>query len=307
MDRHDRSTGRRVAERNLRRTLLLVLPALVAGTALNAAGCAAAYDRPSSWVSGGIAAVEIVDRTTGEHLPAFTSWAGATRGNHFVVGAPGHEYQLRIRNLTGGRILAVGSVDGVNVVSGETAAASQQGYVIGPWQSVEINGWRTSLANTSSFFFTEQGASYAARTGRPDDVGVIGVAVFRERRSSTPPQVIGQARDREPMPMRKSEAPGDAAASRDASRPQASGGVARMEERAPAAAAPAPSLGTGYGRNEDSRATRVAFERATSTPAEVLSVRYDSYANLVAMGVLPRTIARAPDPFPGGFVQPPPN
>jgi hypothetical protein len=72
---------------------------------------------------------------------------------------------------------------------------------------------------------------------------------------------------------------------------------------------PAPSLGTGYGRDETSYAQRVAFDRATTTPAEVLTVRYDSRANLLAMGVLPRPrmIGRAPDPFPGRFVAPPPN
>ena len=37
------------------------------------------------------------------------------------------------------------SVDGVNVVSGETASPSQSGYVLDPYESVEISGWRKSL------------------------------------------------------------------------------------------------------------------------------------------------------------------
>ena len=94
---------------------------------------------------------------------------------------PGHEYAVRIRNCTGGRVLVVTSVDGVNVISGDTAVAAQSGYVLDPWASVEIAGWRKSLDRTAAFYFTDLGDSYAARTGRPQNVGVIGVAVFQER------------------------------------------------------------------------------------------------------------------------------
>ncbi len=48
-------------------------------------------------------------------------------GRHYIVGMPGHEYAVRIRNTTGARILVVTSVDGVNVVTGDTAAPSQSG------------------------------------------------------------------------------------------------------------------------------------------------------------------------------------
>ena len=90
---------------------------------------------------------------------------------------------MRIRNCTGARVLVVTSVDGVNVISGDTAAPSQSGYVLEPWGSVEITGWRKSLSRTAAFYFTDLGDSYAARTGRPQNVGVIGVAVFQEKPS----------------------------------------------------------------------------------------------------------------------------
>jgi hypothetical protein len=103
-----------------------------------------------------------------------------------------------------------------------------------------------------------------------------------------------------------------------ANAPSASGMDRKSEAAEPAAASPmmaqsakkpSPSLGTGYGRDETSYAQRVAFERATTAPAEVLALRYDSRDNLLAMGVLPRPrmIGRAPDPFPGSFVAPPPD
>ena len=59
-------------------------------------------------------------------------------------------------------------------------------------------------------------------------------------------------------------------------------------------------LGTGHGRGEDSPAQYVAFERATSVPAEVLTLYYDSYRNLLARGVIRQPVPFAPRrrPFP---------
>ena len=78
----------------------------------------------------------------------------------------------------------------------------------------------------------------------------------------------------------------------------------RAKKRAPErrlAKARRPQLGTGHGRDESSYATRVAFERASSTPAQVVSIRYDRRDNLIAMGVLPAPAyaERTPQPFPG--------
>ena len=64
-------------------------------------------------------------------------------------------------------LLAVVSVDGVNVVTGETAAPAQGGYVIDSWRNLDITGWRKSDAEVAAFHFTASQASYAARTGRP--------------------------------------------------------------------------------------------------------------------------------------------
>jgi hypothetical protein len=85
-------------------------------------------------------------------------------GERYVVGTPGHEYAIRIRNDSGQRVLAVTSVDGINVLSGETASPEQSGYVIDAGGSVQISGWRTSLERASAFYFTDLGDSYAALT-----------------------------------------------------------------------------------------------------------------------------------------------
>lgn len=212
---------------------------------------------------GGLADVRVFDRSDGRQLPVH--WH---QGQAYVVGTPGHEYRVTVRNRQGSDLLAVMSVDGVNVITGQTAHPLQSGYVIGPRTRLTVDGWRKSLERTAAFYFSALGDSYAARTGRPDNVGVIGVALYR--RKAEPPQPFG----------------GFAPA------PRAESGSSR--ESADAAA----PLGTGHGRIETSRARHVAFERASRDPAETLTLRYDSYRNLVAMGVIPHA-ARRPAAFPG--------
>jgi len=95
-----------------------------------AAPAVAAY-----YPTGSLVSVDIYDRADGTSLPVYTK-----DGQSYVVGVPGHEYAVRVRNCTGQRVLAVTSVDGVNVISGETASPDQSGYVIDAWSSVEITG-----------------------------------------------------------------------------------------------------------------------------------------------------------------------
>lgn len=75
----------------------------------------------------GLVEVEVYDRAEGTALPVHTK-----DGRRYIVGTPGHDYALRIRNRTGARVLAVTSVDGVNVISGDTASPTQSGYVLAP-------------------------------------------------------------------------------------------------------------------------------------------------------------------------------
>lgn len=222
--------------------------------------------------AGRLADLSVYDRTEGKRLAVH--WH---EGRAYVAGKPGNEYHVSVRNRQGEDLLAVVSVDGVNVVSGETADPSQAGYVLSPRRSLDIQGWRKSLSQTAAFYFTALPDSYAARTGRPDNVGVIGVALFRRKPVQAAPRD-----DRPELSREKQSGAGPAA------------------DAAPSAEAAAP-LGTGHGRRETSHARQVAFERATLTPVETLMLYYDSYRNLVARGVLRPSIPLAPlpRPFPG--------
>lgn len=250
---------------------------------------------------GSLVDVTVYDQTERRTLPVHRH-----EGRHYVVGKPGNEYQIRVRNRTGGDILSVVSVDGVNAVSGETAAWHQTGYVLGPHQGFAVKGWRKSLERVAGFFFTEHPNSYAARTGRPDNVGVIGVAVFR--RKVEPAARIEQSPPRsEPAPGAREDspfpAPAEAASSAGDPAPANESAAARLIAPDAYRAGKAPSLGTGHGRSQTSRVSYASFERATERPEEVIAIHYDTFSNLVALGVI-RT-PRIASPFPGQFVPDP--
>jgi hypothetical protein len=259
----------------LRRRGLLARCALAAALNLAAATAARADDR--------LVRVDVIDRDDGRALQVWRD-----RGRPVVAGRPGARYALRLVNDSGERVLAVVAIDGVNVVSGETAAVGQRGYVLAPWQRAEITGWRKSDDEVAAFEFTALSDSYAARTGRPQDVGVIGVAVFRE----APTPEIAHA----PLPA-----------------PRLEGGArSAPAEAADASRGRAERLGTGHGERETSVVRTTPFERASSRPDQRIEIRYDSLDNLVAAGIVPppRVAATAPRAFPAdpprGYVPDPP-
>ncbi len=261
----------------------LCIGATIAWLAAISIGAAAAHGIPPQSQT----AVEIVDRTEGRVLPIY--WHD---GRRYVVGKPGNEYAVRMRNGGAGRILAVMSVDGVNVITGDTASPRQSGYVLSPHESAEIAGWRTSLSHTAAFYFTSLPDSYAARTGRPDNVGVIGVAVFGEK-----------ARPIALNDLRRKDAAVDEAKTAQAPAPSSPAAAARNETAGGLAREQQSRLGTGYGRSETSYASYTPFERASELPAETIAIYYDSYENLLAQGVpvAPVPLARLrPSPFPDG-------
>ncbi len=275
---------------------------------------------------GRLADVTVTDRNTGTALPVHYH-----QGEYWVAGVPGAKYAIDIRNASGARVLAVTSVDGVNVVSGETASTAQTGYVFGAWQRYGITGWRKGNEAVAAFEFTASPNSYAERTGRPRDVGVIGVALFRERvapvvspvyphhsrrdRYSEPyaESSAGAAAPAAPAPLSAPSARADSAhgnfGAADKPRAESAAPTARLEREsndasmakraASQAAQPAPKLGTGHGERESSYVSNTEFERERSTPNEVIRIRYDSRENLVAMGVIPQY--RTPPPYPRAF------
>ena len=233
------------------------------------------------------------------------------RGKSYIEGTLGDRYQIRVFNHTNGRVEAVVTVDGRDVITGQIGNyRKNRGYVIAPHSSVLIDGFRTSWRRVAAFRFTDKSDSYGARMGTPENVGVIGVAIFKENRPE-PPQPIIQYRDEPHVHRYKSSRP--SAPESDHAAEAEIGGRARSRASRPKRG---QSLGTQYGEQTYSPSTNAQFQRRNRwRPNGMLAVRYDDYNGLVDLGVLPRPSphyhAPDPEPFPGSrsgqFAPPPPR
>lgn len=119
------------------------------------------------------------------------------RGDRFVIGQEGREYQIKVRNLCDARLEVVLSVDGLDVMDGQPASIKKRGYLIAPGREMVVSGFRTSEEKVASFKFSSVGSSYAnLRHGETRNVGVVGLAVFTEkgREPGVEKRVRGRAR-----------------------------------------------------------------------------------------------------------------
>lgn len=269
--------------------------------------------------------LQVVDRGTGRALPFWRQ-----NGRLFIAGEPGARYGLRVSNHTGGRVLLVLSVDGVNVFTGETAKYDQRGYVVEAYDSYDVTGWRKSETEVAAFAFAPLSASYASRTGRPGDVGVIGMAVFRERPPAPRPYAEAsrgrfeqRTSDRDsasdavspPLPLPPMMAPSMKAAPAPTTPAQAPSIARGAAAESSIARRTDEKLGTAHGAREWSSITLVDFVRATSRPQSVRQIEYDTAPHLLARGVTPPPSypdypQHRPRPFPeepgrSGFVPDP--
>jgi hypothetical protein len=266
--------------------MISIRSSLTRRLALGALASAALLASLPAMAVGQMVDVRIINRDSGRTMPTY-----AFKGELWVAGEPGARYAIQLHNQTRGRLLNVVSVDGVNVVSGETAAFDQTGYVLDSLQRYDVSGWRKSSKEIAAFEFTRAPKSYAARTDRPDDVGVIGVAVFREQQPSWREREQQEESDLQSgrgSYSKSAPAPGSGAVPKSGS----SGRSFQFDNNGPAA----QDLGTGHGDRERDRVSSTEFERGSKRPDEIIRIRYDSYANLVEMGVIPNYRGRPRDP-----------
>lgn len=126
-----------------------------------------------------------VIREGGETLPTY-----AHRDRFYVQGNAGERYIIRIVNPTANRVEAVVSVDGLDVVDGESGDLRKRGYVVPPYGETRIEGFRTSHADVATFRFSSVSDSYAGKKGKARNVGVIAVALFEEQAPEPEQQII---------------------------------------------------------------------------------------------------------------------
>jgi hypothetical protein len=191
------------------------------------------------------------------------------------------------------------------------------------------------MAEVATFRFSSVADSYAGRLGQARDVGVIGVAFFPEREqliAHQPPAPPYYPRPSRVAPAPRaasgyggvdlapaSPAPAPATASADGVVQSAEASGPRAK-RAPAEAQAEErrGLGTEFGESRESRVSTTDFERASArVPSQVVAIRYNDRAGLVALGIVIPTPHRYVDSEVGlretatpfretRFAQPPP-
>lgn len=206
-------------------------------------------------------------RVSGSTAPLFQ--ASNRPDRWYLEAREGGKYEIVVRNTTGERLAFVIAVDGLNAINGLRShlGADEPMYVLDPWQSTTVKGWRKDLGNVSRFIFVDEKRSYAARTDQANgDLGWIRVAAFNEFRP-----IVYEDRARE----------------RTGSRRQANGMETKASDGPPAAAAPESSPGTGWGKNERDRVRQVEFTPEHIACTQVI-LRYEYRQALVTLGILPR-------------------
>jgi hypothetical protein len=116
-------------------------------------------------------------------------------GKTIVIGSAGQRYSIVLETHTSHRFEAVATVDGLDVINGKAGTFENRGYILMPFATLEIDGFRQSSSAVAAFRFGAVGDSYAAQMGTARNVGVIGVAFFGERGDAFVPENEARLRD----------------------------------------------------------------------------------------------------------------
>lgn len=171
----------------------------------------------------------------------------------WIVGELNKEYKIQLINNCDQNIMAILSVDGLNTLNGQRANFNSPGYLLGPKEKIIINGWQKSKNKIASFYFTYPENSYANKSNNNFNLGIIGVAFFNEKNNRK-----FKEKSLESVPSNKIN------------------NLRKSDEQA---------VGTGWGREQNNPIDFVNFNKEEN-PFYIKNVRYDSYKNLVSMGII---------------------
>lgn len=258
-------------------------------------------------------------------------------GQLYVAGKKGSQYQIRVRNKGSKNVMVVVTVDGRNIITGEPGDYHGSGHVIGPKSSWTFKGWRTSDDEVAAFEFGKKKDAYSTEMGSPENVGVIGVAVFEELE---PDPVIKTVKEYVPMPYPVYPQPTYPYPRRDiwwttigtgvepngnvlfggvqaggsevfaargvtystcSNTVTSSGLSVKLDSHIAQEGQKQQRLGTGWGEQLSSPVRSVSFQKATEEPCEVHTIRYDSLGALRERGIMVRPSEKrqeVPQAFP---------
>lgn len=256
----------------------------------------------------------------------------AHEGRYYLEGRPNTEFTLLVRNNTPTRVLTVITVDGLSVMDGKKGSLDGNGYVVDPFQTLKIPGWRLDDDDVAKFIFAGKGKSYAAKKGNSRNVGVIGCAIFNEDASLTSFTVICDSNhgsilrggvithtgDSIPgwctttsgeVPCSYDDAGSSVYSVSDCSvegEEPTSGSVyssnvvgtpERTARRVSTKKMATQNIGTGFGEKVSHGVTEVSFNKK-DRPTEVFAIHYDDRKGLESRGIDLNRKVHVANPFP---------
>jgi len=212
------------------------------------------------------------------------------RSKNYVEAIPGAEYEVRVRNPFPFRVAVALSVDGLNTIDARRSSAwNASKWVIEPYGTISINGWQMSSERARRFYFTSEQDSYGAKLGQTANLGVVSAVFYRELR---------------PVPVPITPAPPEP---RYEERGERERGSAGADSSAGTSQAPSARANKGImSRDDDYAATGIGRSvhndvqwvnmNLDARPVGEVTIRYEYYAALVRLGIVPRHYPR-PDPL----------
>lgn len=101
-------------------------------------------------------------------------------GLTYIEAKEGTEFSIEVKNHHYGRVVAIISVDGIDVVDGKPATSKSRGYILNGTSAETIRGYRRSQDEIAAFKFTNAQGSYAADKGAGQNNGIIAVKFVGE-------------------------------------------------------------------------------------------------------------------------------
>jgi len=207
------------------------------------------------------------------------------QGSTYVEAIKGREYSIRISNPLGERVAVALSVDGLNTINAQhTQARLGPKWVLGPYESIIIDGWQINSQQARRFFFTNEARSYGARLGQTENLGLISAAFFKER-----PRVI-QHMDK---PFSSAVPLQGNATEKSKDQAPAARLESQREDRAASRELQPEYAATGIGDRVNHEVERVYLD-LEDRPFATFDLRYEFRPILVKLGVIPPTVALDP-------------
>jgi hypothetical protein len=217
------------------------------------------------------------------------------------------------------------SCDGLDVLTGQPASVKNNGYIVPAHDKIEIKGWRLNSEHVAKFRFGKTGKSYAVTSGvdvEAKNVGVIGVALYKEKEPSTNPIYITYPGTFYPSyPAYPWNVPGtcphpeitwtnlnlvcsSSPANTDNSAAISSACSAMPLSASVGTSAVKQDIGTEFGKQINDRVAVVDFS-VKDTPDKIITIFYDSLENLKRRGIIKPVKIGRPNPFPCVGCKPP--